>query len=79
MLKLFLRNCFLIEAKRGLRMSAIINKNVISNLSFTYEINKFNDVHIKSKSILKFNEDSHSNSDTFESILKSQLLKCCLF
>ena len=74
MLKLFIRNNLLIEAKRGLRLSAVINKNVISNLSFTYEINKFNDIHIKSNSILKFNEESNSNSDTFESILKSQLL-----
>lgn len=38
--------------------------------SFSFKLNRFNDVHIKADDIVKFSNETNHNLDTFESTLK---------
>ena len=67
--------------------NANVNKNILAtnfrclstnsnrnNVQFDFELSKFNDVHIKLKNMIKFNNEIGSNQEMFESTLKSSLV-----
>lgn len=55
------------DYKRCISTSAQLLQN------FNFDINKFNDVHIKPDHIIKFDEETKSCSTQFESSLKGKI------
>lgn len=56
-------NRSLLSSKRGLAHS--------SSAPFAFEINKFNDIHIKSNNVIKFSQETNFDPNVFENALKS--------
>lgn len=46
------------------------NRLISSNVPFSFKVNKFNDIHIKSNDLINFYEKINSNSEQFDSTLK---------
>ena len=72
---LFLKNNASLNKSKLVNNLRCLNTSSISfkenNAQFEYELNKFNDVHIKLKNMLKFSNEIGSNQEMFESTLKS--------
>ena len=52
---------------------SLSSKRCLANSSapFAFEINKFNDIHIKSNNVIKFSQETNFDPNVFESALKS--------
>lgn len=76
---LFLKNNASLNKSKLVTNLRCLNTSSISfkdnkNAQFEFELNKFNDVHIKLKNMLKFNNEIGSNQEMFESTLKSSFI-----
>lgn len=44
-----------------------------SSTKFSFDINKFNDIHVKSNNVLKFSQETNFDPSVFETTLKSKI------
>ena len=60
----------------NLNRSLLSSKRGLANSSapFAFEINKFNDIHIKSNNVIKFSQETNFDPNVFENALKSMFI-----